>query len=191
MVAENTRTGARGVEAGAARRRAAFRDTTHYTRLLFSGGDHLGILHRLTTNHFLGLQPGEGFDAVFPDNRGRIVSWAGFTRLDDDKTLAVIPSSNGGQLIGWLDRFIFNEEVSIRDLTFETGAMDVIGPESVAILAGILPGLGGAGEPAPPHRLISTDSQMPWLLGLRFGRLAGVRVIGDPSTIQALVIWAA
>lgn len=196
-MADNTRTWSRGlaafshpqttVEAGAARKRAGFRDITHYARLLFSGNDHLGILHRLTTNHFLDLQLGEGFDAVFPDNRGRIVSWGGFTRIDEDNTLAVIPSSCGGRLVGWLDRYIFNEAVSIRDLTIQTEAMDVIGPESVAILSGIFPDLKVAGEPVAPHRLISPDSQRPWFLGLRYGRLPGVRVIGDPSHIRTLI----
>ena len=197
-MAENNPSGARSlgdcpspgtmVETVAARNRAAFRDITPFTRLLISGSDHPGILHRLTTNHFLDLQAGEGFDAVFPDNRGRIVSWGGFTRLDKDNTLLVIPSSHGGRLVGWLDRYIFNEEISIQDLTSETGAMDVVGPESVPILAGIFPGLGGAGQPIPPHRLISTGSQKPWLLGLHYGRLPGVRVIGDSSHIGTLIL---
>lgn len=175
-------------ETAAARNRAAFRDITSFTRLLFSGPDHLGILHRLTTNHFLKLNPGEGLDAVFLDNRGRIVSWGGFTRLDGDNTLLVIPSTSGGRLVDWLDRYIFNEEISIRDLTSETGAVDVIGPESVPILAMIFPGLRGAGEPISPHRLIATGSKKPWLLGLHYGRLPGVRVIGDSSHIETLIV---
>ena len=118
------------VETAAARTRAAFRDITHYTRLLFSGPDHLDVLHRLTTNHFLRLPPGDGLVAVFPDNRGRIVSCGSFTRLDGEYTLLVIPSSNGGRLVEWLNRYIFNEKISIRDLTPETAAMEVIGPES-------------------------------------------------------------
>ena len=197
-MAENNRSGAWSlwdcpspvttVETAAARNRAAIRDITPFTRLIFSGPDHLDILHRLTTNHFLDLQLGEGLDAVFPDNRGRIVSRGGFTRLENEMTLLVIPSSRGGRLVGWLDRYIFNEEISIQDLTSETRAMDVIGPESVAILVGIFPELESTGEPVPPHRLISTGSRKPWLLGLQYGRLSGVRVIGDSSHIRTLIL---
>ena len=197
-MAENNRRGAWSlgdspspgitVETAAARNRAVFREITPFTRLLLSGSDHLGILHRLTTNDFLDLQRGEGLDAVFTDNRGRIVSWGGFTRLDDDNTLLVIPSSRGGRLVGWLDRFIFNEEISIQDLTSRTGAMEVIGPGSVPILSGIFPALRSADQPIPPHRLISTGSRKPWLLGLRCGRLPGIRLIGDPSHIGTLIL---
>ena len=173
------------VETAAARNGAAFRDITHYTRLLFSGPDHLDILHRLTTNHFLDLSPGEGLPAVFPDNRGRIVSWGSFTRLDGNNTLLVIPSSNGGRLAEWLDRYIFNEKISIRDLTPETAAMEVIGPESLAILSEIAPAVKGGGT-IPPHRLISTDGQKPRFLGLHYGRLPGFRVIGDFADLRTL-----
>ena len=173
------------VETAAARNRTAFRDITHYTRLLFSGPDHLGILHRLTTNHFLDLPPGEGLEAVFPDNRGRIVSWGSFTRLDGNNTLLVIPSSNGGRLVEWLDRYIFNEEISIRDLTPETTAMDVIGPESLPILSEVAPVMKGGGT-IPPHRLISSEGQKPRFLGLHYGRLPGVRVIGDFEDLRTL-----
>ncbi len=173
------------METAAARTRAAFRDISHYTRLLFSGPDHLDVLHRLTTNHFLDLPPGEGLAAVFPDNRGRIVSCGSFTRLDGDHTLLVIPSSNGGRLVEWLDRYIFTEEISIRDLTTETTAMDVIGPESRAILSEIAPAVEGGGT-IPPHCLISTDGQKQRFLGLHYGRLPGVRMIGDFSDLRTL-----
>ena len=174
------------VETAEARNRAAFRDITQYTRLLFSGADHLDILHRLTTNHFLDLHSGEGLEAVFPDHRGRIVSFGSFTRLDGDNTLLVIPSTNGAWLSEWLDRYIFNEEVSIRDLTAGTVAIDVIGPESVAVLAGVFPPLQRETGPIPHHRLVSTGSQEPWLLGLQFGRLPGVRVIEDSAEALTL-----
>ena len=173
------------VETTAARNGVVIRDITHYTRLLFSGPDHLDLLHRLTTNHFLDLPSGEGFEAVFPDNRGRIVSCGSFTRLDPDTTLLVIPSSSGERLVEWLDRYIFHEEVSIQDLTPKTAAIDVIGPESVDVLSGACPALDSGGGPIPPHRLISTGGKEPCLVGVHYGRLTGVRVIGNSAGLES------
>ena len=172
------------VETTAARSGVVVRDITHYTRLLFSGPDHLDLLHRLTTNHFLELLPGEGLEAVFLDNRGRIVCYGSFTRLDPDTTLLVIPSSSGERLVEWLDRYTFNEEVSIQDLTPKTVAIELIGPESIANLSVVCPAVEGGGGPISAHRLISTNSKDPWLVGMHYGRLTGVRVIGKSAGLE-------
>ena len=175
------------VETTAARNGVVVRDITHYTRLLFSGPDHLDLLHRLTTNHFLELPPGEGLEAVFPDNRGRIVCCGSFTRLDPDTTLLVIPSSNGERLVEWLDRYIFNEEVSICNLTPKTAAIELIGPESIASLSGVCPMVEGGRKLISAHHLITTTSQDPWLVGLQYGRLTGVRVMGNSAVLETLL----
>ena len=57
----------------AARTGAALRDSSHCGRLQLIGADHLDFLHRMTTNAFTGLEPGRGAEAVFIEQRARII----------------------------------------------------------------------------------------------------------------------
>ena len=68
---------------------AVLRDASHLSRILISGKDHLDFLQRMTTNDFHNLHPDTGLEAVFPDNRGRIVELGTFYR-SGTATLAVL-----------------------------------------------------------------------------------------------------
>ena len=57
----------------AAREDAVLADRSDLGRLLIEGADALDLLHRLTTNDLLSLQPGEGTAAAFVTAKGRLI----------------------------------------------------------------------------------------------------------------------
>ena len=168
---------------------AALRDISHYARILFSGKDHLEFLHRMTTNHFLNLQVGEGFETVFPDSRGRILSFGTFTRIDQNVTLGVIPSTTGHSLVDWLDGYLFNEDVLFKDITGNTSAIEIIGPNFIDIVKSNWPHLLSSDIPIPYH-LSSKTVKQPFVIGLKYGRVPGARLIGPPSAIEEMTLRA-
>ena len=166
---------------------AALRDISHYTSILFSGKQHLEFLHRMTTSHFLNLQVGEGFETVFPDNRGRIFSFGTFTRIDQNVTLGVIPSTKGHSLIDWLDGYLFNEDVLFKDITENTSGIEIIGPCFIDIIKSNWPHLFSSDITIPYH-LSSKTVEQPFVLGQKYGRVPGARLIGPPSAIEEMAL---
>ena len=108
------------------------RDVSPSCRLRFSGEDHLDFLHRMTTNGFLETPPGTGFRAVFTDNRGRILEVGTFYR-EEDRTLAVLSPGASQRIQEWLDRYIFAEKIEMKDLTEDTGMIDVLGSGTIEL----------------------------------------------------------
>ena len=158
-------------EYSALSQRAGLHYSGHWGRLVFTGSDHVDFLHRMTTNHFLDLGDRFGLQAVFTEQRGRIVDWATFYHRDL-QTLAIVSPAAHMKVRDWLDRFLFTEEVTISDLTADTSAFELLGPDAYSIAEESLDlSLDGV----QPHQTISyplapdlwiTALQSPWR-GLR------------------------
>lgn len=166
----------------AGHRAAALRDASHWSRLSFAGRDHLDFLHRMTTNHFNGLQPGAGLEAIFTDNRGRIIELGTFYRAGD-QTLAVLSPGGREKIPAWLDRYIFAEQIAIRDLTLELAMFELCGPQAASLVSQTL---GKDLLAAADHHLLNTPlAEGVWLARLdRFGH-AGLRAIGPAPALFA------
>ena len=171
------------VEYRAGREGAALRDASHWSRLRFSGRDHLDFLHRMTTNHFRGLEPGAGLEAVFTDNRGRILELGTFYRAGET-TLAVLSPGGRQTIPAWLDRYIFAEQIAIQDLTAETAMLEVLGPQAAALVAQVL---GKDLNSVADHHLLN-DPIAEGILLARLDRLdhAGLRATGPAEQLRRL-----
>ncbi|MBI2503825.1 MAG: aminomethyl transferase family protein [Candidatus Latescibacteria bacterium] len=162
---------------------AVLRDASHWSRLRFAGRDHLDFLHRMTTNHFRGLQEGAGLEAVFTDNRGRILEVGVFYRAGET-TLAVLSPGGRQTIPAWLDRYIFAEQIAIQDLTLETGMLEVTGPQAAALVAQTL---GKNLNSVTDHHLLNDPhAEGVWQARLdRFGH-AGLRAMGPAAKLVEL-----
>lgn len=172
-------------EYAAVTQRAGLHYIGHWGRLLFGGADYIDFLHRMTTNHFVNLQNGAGLQAVFTENRGRIVDVGAFYRRDGH-TLAVVSPAARQSLPAWLDRFIFSEDITIEDIGEATSAFDIMGPEALALTSQVL---NLPSEPSAPHQLVDCPSHPSMWLSALADPSAGLRLIGTPDILAAL--WRA
>ena len=168
------------VEYQAGHRGSALRDVSHWGRLSFAGRDHRDFLHRMTTNHLNGLEAGAGLEAVFTDNRGRILELGTFYRAGES-TLAVLSPSGREKIPAWLDRYIFAEQITIQDLTAELAMLEVLGPQAMALAAQVL---GQDLTSVADHHLLNDPlTEGVWLARLnRFGH-AGLRAMGPAAKL--------
>lgn len=159
--------------------RAGLHYSGHWGRLLFTGSDHVDFLHRMTTNHFLDVEDRSGLQAVFTEQRGRIVDWGIFHRRDQ-QILSIVSPDSHKKIRDWLDRFLFTDDVTISDLTEETSSFELLGPDAFGIaeeclslsLEGVQPYQSVPYPPAPD--LWVTVLQSPW---------QGLRLVGSNETL--------
>ena len=116
---------------------AALRDAQASLRLYMRGADHLDFLHSMTSNDFHNLQLGHGLEAVFIEQRARILDLATCYRGPDATALILSPASRS-TIPAWLDRFIFAEALDLADRTDETAMFELIGPQAAQLVARVL-----------------------------------------------------
>ena len=171
-------------EAKAVRENAGMRDTSHWDRVLISGADHLDFLHRMTTNHFQTLADWTGLEAVFTDNRGRILDLGAFYRRNE-QTLAVLSPGAAGKILPWLDRYIFAEKIAFEEITGQTAMFELFGPRAGEMIQKVL--ATDISEIRPHHLLDTPRADALWITRLdRLGH-PGLRAAGDPREIA--VLW--
>ncbi len=118
----------------AARSGVAICDRSHWGRLQLSGADRLTFLHNQSTNNLNRLKPGEGCDTVLVTPTARTIDLATAYVLDDTLLLLVSPNRRE-RLLKWLDRYIFfGDKVTLTDVTDQTAAFTLVGPESHSLL---------------------------------------------------------
>lgn len=106
----------------------AFADRSELGRLVGTGKDLLALLHRLSTNDVLKLQPGEGRPTVLTNAKGRIVERLFVHHLGDDGVLLVAGPGAAPRVLAHLAKFTFAEETGLADRTEATFAFALIGP---------------------------------------------------------------
>jgi len=162
---------------------AALRRANAYGRLLTSGSEHLGFLHRMTTNDFESLEHGYGIEAVFTESRGRILDCCTFYHRDGN-TLIVLSPPARTSIPAWLDRYIFSEEIDLLDTTDETAMFELIGPQAAPLVQQVLD--ANLAE-LQPHQLLAVEpDQDLWLSVLPWADLKGLRAIGPIHAIANL-----
>ena len=164
----------------AARAGAALRDAQTSFRLYMRGADHLDFLHRMTSNDFHNLKLGHGLEAVFIEQRARILDLATCYRGPDATALILSPASRS-TIPAWLDRFIFAEALELADRTDETAMFELIGPQAPQLVTHTL---NADLAKLQDHQLL--DPQVPD--GLWLARIAGpgLRALGPPDTVKNL-----
>jgi folate-binding protein YgfZ len=138
----------------AAKTGIALSDRSHWGRIQVSDSDRLRFLHNQSTNDFQSLKPGQGCDTVFVTSTARTIDLATAYVMEDSVLLLVSPHRRQ-QLIDWLDRYIFfADKVKLTDITEETAAFSLIGPNSDALLLQL--GIGEIiGQPYGNHQQVA------------------------------------
>lgn len=159
----------------------ALRVASNYGRLQISGSDHLNFLHRMTTNHFESLEHGYGIEAVFTENRGRILDCCTFYHRDNT-TLIVLSPPARATVPAWLDRYIFAEAIELLDQTDTTAMFELIGPQAIALVRQVI---GADLAPLQPHQLIKSEGDL-WLSAFPWADEIGLRAMGPTAEIAQL-----
>ena len=121
----------------AARDEAAIYDSSYIGRLKANGEDALDLLHRLSTNDLLTVQPGQGAPTVLTTDRGRILDLLTILNLGDQLMLLTSPQTRE-TVAQWIDKYTIIEDVIIEDATLSTAMLSVIGPGAGAVLGGLV-----------------------------------------------------
>ena len=164
----------------AARAGAALRDAQASFRLYMRGADHLDFLHRMTSNDFHNLQIGHGLEAVFIEQRARILDLATCYRGPDTTALILSPDSRA-TIPNWLDRFIFAEALELADRTDETAMFELIGPQAAQL---VTHALNADLSRLQDHQLL--DPQVADDLWLARTAGPGLRAFGPLATVEDL-----
>ena len=164
----------------AARTGAALRDAQASFRLYMRGADHLDFLHRMTSNDFHNLQIGYGLEAVFIEQRARILDLATCYRGPDTTALILSPDSRAA-IPDWLDRFIFAESLELADRTDETAMFELVGPQAAQLVTHTL---NADLAKLQDHQLL--DPQVTDDLWLAHTAGPGLRAFGPPAAVKDL-----
>ncbi|BAZ09418.1 glycine cleavage T protein [Calothrix sp. NIES-4071] len=109
-------------------------DRSQWGRIKVSGNDRLRFLHNQSTNDFQSLKPGQGCDTVFVTSTARTIDLA-TAYIEDSAVLLMVSPNRREFLMQWLDKYIFfADKVELSDITEETAAFSLIGPQSHAII---------------------------------------------------------
>ena len=117
----------------AATETAGLVDRSHLGRLEITGADGLDLLNRLSTNNLEVLGIGDGALTVLTSNKGRIVDLLHVLRLED-RLLVLTGPETRAKVAEWIDFYTFVEDVTVTDVTEETGMLSVIGPKAEEII---------------------------------------------------------
>jgi folate-binding protein YgfZ len=102
-------------------------DLSHRGVVTVTGPDRLTWLHSLTTQHLLGLKPGEGTTALVLSPQGHIEH--ALYGVDDGQTFwAHTEPGAAPALVTWLDRMRFMMRVEVADRTPDVGVVWSSGP---------------------------------------------------------------
>ena len=123
----------------AAERATALADRSNLGRLMATGPDLLGLLHRLSTGDVQSLLPGEGRPTVLTSAKGRIVDRLSVHHFGAEGVLLVAGPEGAAGVLAHLARYTFAESTGLSDITASTFAFALFGPswEASAAAAGI------------------------------------------------------
>ena len=112
----------------AANASCAVADRSNLGRLIATGPDLLGLLHRLSTGDVKDLRPSEGRETVVTNAKGRIVERLFVHHLGDDGVLLVAGPGGAPRVQAHLQKFTFSENTGLSDVTAATFAFALFGP---------------------------------------------------------------
>jgi aminomethyltransferase len=122
-------------------------------RIHMAGEDRARLLHAMTTNNIQALAPGRGCYAFFLNAQGRILGDAVISCFEDHLLIDTEPEQRD-RIREHLDRYIIADDVTLEDVTDQTEATLVEGPDAASILR-------QSGAPVPG----SLWSHLPWKNG--------------------------
>ncbi|MGH9611910.1 MAG: YgfZ/GcvT domain-containing protein [Bryobacteraceae bacterium] len=158
---------------------AAWRDVSDRGRLRIIGEDRARLLHAMTTNHIKQLTPGTGCYAFFLSAQGRILADANVLCRPDHFLLDTEPETRE-KIAAHLDKFIIADDVTVEDLTNQTGSVALAGPASEKLLKEL-------GAPVPETDLAQTEWSQHLIVRLaEMGSFLLISTGGKEALIQEL-----
>jgi tRNA-modifying protein YgfZ len=112
-------------------------DRSHTGRLLVVGADRRSYLQGLLTNDIEALSAGTGCYTALLTAQGRMITDMRVTELGD-AILLDVPASLVESIGAHLNRFVFSEDVQVRDVTAERGEIGLYGPAAAPIATRLL-----------------------------------------------------
>jgi folate-binding protein YgfZ len=102
-------------------------DSSAWGRITVKGADRLRFLHNQTTQTFQRRQPGEGCETLFVTATARLLDLA-TAYVETDQVGLVLSPQRYGELLTWLDRYIFPaDQVILEDITAQTCCFRILG----------------------------------------------------------------
>jgi tRNA-modifying protein YgfZ len=117
----------------ALRESAAWCDVSARGRIVVRGDDRARLLHAMTTNDVQHLAPGQGCYAFFLNAQGRILADVDIFCFPDRLLLDTEPETRT-KVYEHLDRYIIADDVTLEDVTDQTGSISLEGPTAGAVL---------------------------------------------------------
>jgi len=111
-----------------------------------TGNDRLDFLHRVLTHDTQSLGPGQGRRAFLLTKKGRIAADL-IVLHGSEQTYLELDAYQASWLVEELDRYLFSEDVRLRDASHAHRHLALHGPEAVSLLAKISAGLAVDLEP--------------------------------------------
>ena len=142
----------------AVRHAVGIADVSYRGRHRVTGEDRATFLHRIISNTVEGLSAGQGAYALILTHRGKIIAELNISVLADSIAIDTAPETRES-LFNALDKYIVADDVELVDVTEETGAIAVHGPESAGLLQATLGLLDLSGLPARGNVVRTPDSR--------------------------------
>lgn len=121
----------------AVRKSVGIADVSYRGRHRLTGEDRAKFLHRLISNDVENLSEGQGVYATFLTHRGKIIADFNVYALKDMIYIDTAAETTE-TLFNELDKYLIADDVEISDLTAETGAIAVHGPQSSELIESVL-----------------------------------------------------
>jgi folate-binding protein YgfZ len=149
---------------------AAILDLSERGRIRVTGEDRARLLHAMTTNHVQGMTPGDGQYTFFLNAQGQIQADAYILCFEDHFLVDVEPQTRKS-IYEHLDKFIIADDVTLEDVTEQTFAFGLEGPQALRFAA-------EAGMTAPHAAGSHTEWDPYSVAAISFTGAPGVRVYG-------------
>ena len=121
----------------AVRNSVGIADVSYRGRHRLIGEDRAQFLHRIISNDVESLSIGQGTYATILTHRGKIIADMNISVLADAIRIDTAPETTES-LFKELDKYIIADDVALFDVTAETGAIAVHGPQSTALVESVL-----------------------------------------------------
>jgi len=108
-------------------------DRTHLGVIKVFGKDALDLLERLSTNRLVDLEIGSGVSTVLTSHNGKMVDLLKLSLLNDS-LLMTVSSGHINYVLEWIEKYTFDEDVVLNDISEFTSVIGVVGPNSKNIL---------------------------------------------------------
>lgn len=113
-------------------------DLGHMGQVDVTGPDATSFLQFITTNDVSQLEPGQAHYSLLPNERGGVVDdIIVYRRPGGDGYMVCINAANRQKDVGWMHRWRAERsdlDVSVRDISDETGMIAIQGPRAAAIV---------------------------------------------------------